>query len=104
MTVLILFAYKYYHEYSIGNFEAIRDLMQASIEVPIDDVVDAYLMFKDTPNIEIIKVEDQIDTLHKIVVNFIFNEQIVGEVEFRYNEYTARAHATEFLKKISKAE
>lgn len=58
-------------------------------------------MFKDTPNVEIIKVEDQLDTLHKIVVNFIFNEQIVGEMEFRYNEYTARAHATEFLKKIS---
>lgn len=61
-------------------------------------------MFKKIPNIEIIKVEDHLDTLHKIKVNYIFNEQIVGEMEFRYNVYTARAHATEFLHNMATAE
>ena len=48
--------------------------MQGSVEVPIDELCDAYVFFKDTPRIEVIKVENFLDTQHKISVIFIFNE------------------------------
>ena len=53
---LIVLAYRYYKSEKTQQFDNIRDLLQGSIETDIHDMQDAYLRFKELPNIEIIQV------------------------------------------------
>lgn len=55
---LIVLAYRYYKSEKTQQFDNIRDLLQGSIETEVYDMQDAYLRFKELPNVEIIQVSE----------------------------------------------
>lgn len=69
-------------------FDNIRDLLQGSITSPLNEIQDAYLHFKQMKDIRIIKVDEQLESRRIIIVNFVFQEKIIGEIEFRYKKYS----------------
>ena len=78
-----------------------RDLIQGAIETDIYDMQDAYHKFKELPNIRILQVQDLLDKLRKVKVTFVFNDQIVGDIEFRYDKLSPKLHAMEFMNNLS---
>ena len=42
-----------------------------------------------------------LEKLSKVKVTYVFNEQIVGDMEFRYEQYSTKSHAIEFMNNIA---
>jgi len=91
---LIIFAYKYYAHEKTQMFDNVKDLLKGSVEADIHELQDAYLHFKSTPDVRIIKVKENLDALQCVVVYYVYNEMIIGEMTFRYRKYSPKYHAT----------
>lgn len=39
--------------------------------------------------------------MNKVKVTYVFNEAIVGDMEFRYQQYSPKSHAMEFMNNIA---
>lgn len=83
---IVIFCYWWYKKERTQQFDEVRDLIQGAVECDIFEMQDAYLKFKDMPNIKVIKIQNLIDKLRKVKVTFVFNDQIVGDMEFRYDK------------------
>lgn len=102
--LIVVFSYRYYRSEKTQQFDNVRDLLQGSIETDLYDMQDAYLRFKQIPNIQIIKVTDMLDKLNKVKVTYVFNQQIIGDMEFRYEAYSPKSHAMEFMNNLATTE
>ena len=58
LTALLSFGHRYYTRARLHDFSQITDLLQCSIETPPHELTRAYDLFKQIPEIEVVRVED----------------------------------------------
>ena len=59
-------------------WEKIKNLLCGSIESTVEEMPEAYELFKSMQGIRILSVEDQMDRFKRIRIQYIFNEGIEG--------------------------
>ena len=59
-----------------------KDLVRGTIYCELENVIDAYKFFKDTPDVDIIDIKENLDLLSNITVNFIYKKMYTGEMQF----------------------
>jgi len=55
------------------------------------------------PGVVIVDIKDKLTTLENITVNFIHNDEMIGEMQFRYKELPSNYHANHFVYETERA-
>ena len=103
LMLLYYFVWKWYDENEKFNFDNLKDLMKGCIETEIVELQDAYRHFKNTPEIEITRIKEELRDFQKVTVNYIYDERFEGEMEFRCRPFSPNYYAIEFLSQIEEA-
>lgn len=87
------------------GWEYMRDLVRATIVVGnAVELWDAYKWFKDSLNINILKIKDKLTSnLRTITLSFNFDNRIIGELQLRYEPLPAQYHAQSILSELERA-
>ena len=84
-----------------------KDLVRGTIYCKLENVIEAYKFFKDTPDVEIVDIKENIDLLSNITVNFIYNKQYTGEMQFQYKDQDSaqkkKYYANHFIYELERA-
>ena len=84
-------------------YHKIKDLVRGTITVDPKDLFDAYNHFKNMQGVRVFTIRQDIDSLQRVMVNFVFNETFIGEMEFRFQEYPNVYHSQAFLYEIDRS-
>ena len=57
-----------------------KDLVRGTIYSDLDNMIEAYKLFKKTPGVEIIGIKDKMLKLSNVTVNFIYKNRYIGEM------------------------
>ena len=60
--------------------KTMKDLVRGTIYSNLENMTEAYKLFKNTPGVEIIEIKNKIKKLGNITVNFIYEEKFIGEM------------------------
>ena len=80
-----------------------KDLIRGTITADIGELYDAYEHFKCMPSVKIINLKQKIETLQNITVNFIFEDRIIGEMQFRFTDHPYNYHSNHFLYELHRS-
>ena len=64
---------------------------------------ESYEHFCSTPGLYIVDIKEKLDTLENITVNFVYHDQFIGEMQFRYKELPQNYHANHFVYEVERA-
>ena len=82
-------------------FDNVKNLIGGTINTAsLQEMQDAYQHFQSTPNVKVIRVTQQMDELHRVKVNYVWNDQIIGEVQFKYKVFAPELMAIEFMTEL----
>ena len=85
------------------SYHKIKDLIRGTITVDPKDLFDAYTHFKNMDGVRVYTIRQDIDTLQTVNVNFVFNETIIGEIQFRFQDFPNVYHSQAFLYEIDRS-
>ena len=63
----------------------------------------AYEHLTKVPGLEMVDIKEKLDFLENITVNFVYEDQFVGEMQFRYKELPLNYHANHFVYEVERA-
>jgi hypothetical protein len=81
----------------------VKDLIRGTITTDIKELYEAYNHFRETPGVQIIEVKEKLETLQNITVNFIFEQMIIGEMQFRFMDLPHNYQSNHFLYEIHRS-
>lgn len=81
------------------GWQYLKDMVRATITVgSVPELWDAYSWFKDSGTFEIIAIRDSLNTDYKsIVLNFTFENKIIGELQLRCENVPLQCYASQIL-------
>ena len=88
---------------TVDHLDQVRDLVRGTITVKPESLFDAYLHFKKTPGVKILTIRQNIHKLQTVVVNFIYKDSFIGEMQFKFQESPSVHHSESFLYEIDRS-
>lgn len=85
-----------------------KDLVRGTIYGKLENVIQAYIFFKETPDVQIIDIKEKMFLLGNITVNFVYKERFIGEMQFQYKEQDSeekkKYYANHFIYELERAQ
>ena len=66
--------------YRYSDYGKLNDLIRGTIITSLEELKEAYTHFKKMPHVEIIDINEQLETHENVIVNFVFKKCIIGEM------------------------
>ena len=88
----------------VGGEDELTDLIRGTITVDIKHMIDAYLFFASIEGVKVLRIKEKLKTLQNVTVNFVFKDILIGEMQFRYEEYPIYYHSNHFLYEIDRSQ
>ena len=86
-----------------AQIKKLRNLLSGSIDANLLALPSAYEFFAKTKGVRVINLKDELDTMRRVRVNFLYNESVLGIIDLRIKEQRTRFVGQDFIEQIQGA-
>ena len=91
------------HKEKPAQIKKLRNLLSGSIDAKLSALPAAYEFFAKTKGVRVVNLSDQLDTMRRVRVNFLYNGSVLGVMDLRLQEQRTRFVGQDFIEQIQDA-